>query len=620
MTNWSHFFTSLLTLYLPFTNELVKMNIAMTLGELLGNMVTKIIEYVKKKINIYYSLGDKSKNYISIERNNPRYEDVVNYLFKKFTSDIIGVNINSVKGRDKVLIDMLKGNNLEDREIEINFGKVRKNDDKETTEKEFVVGKPIYFRSTRDHAYIQKYIDDIMDELNEMSKNLMTTYSIDSDTSEKKRDLFWRKKESMSTRTVSNTILSEATEKAIYGDLEHFFNSEETYKKRGTPYKRGYCLHGVPGTGKSTIVSAITNKYGLPVFKLDFSIIKSNEELVRLNDSIYDNVKPYEPHAILIEDIDRSTFIQGKSKITMDCVLNILDGVEETYGRIVIMTANDIRKLKKHDALCRPGRLDRMIKIGKCDKQQVDRIFKFYFDYESDVTSELSITIAGLNKLFQMNDDPKEIENIINTLKYFDDYDVFEKIQKEMKVKELEKERENNPDIVVNPEPEEVEASESEEDSGPPKPKLIWGLGKYSKLIDQIKKLEAKVALEKIPLPKTNQDNLQILKFNNQIDKNKCDLFEVRIAFKELENKLIKRGIDPLKEKEKYDDEMKTWKEATAGKPIKKKRVVNFRFRNQPTGKKPSNYYYNNYNDVLNNDYNDDYSDDDSYSYSDESF
>ncbi|RHN54252.1 putative P-loop containing nucleoside triphosphate hydrolase [Medicago truncatula] len=45
--------------------------------------------------------------------------------------------------------------------------------------------------------------------------------------------------------------------KAIIDDLDRFLRRKKMYKKVGKPWKRGYLLHGPPGTGKSTLVAAM---------------------------------------------------------------------------------------------------------------------------------------------------------------------------------------------------------------------------------------------------------------------------------------------------------------------------------------------------------------------------
>lgn len=41
--------------------------------------------------------------------------------------------------------------------------------------------------------------------------------------------------------------------------------------KRGIPYRRGYLLHGSPGTGKSSFITALAGHYGYSICSLSLS-------------------------------------------------------------------------------------------------------------------------------------------------------------------------------------------------------------------------------------------------------------------------------------------------------------------------------------------------------------
>ena len=66
--------------------------------------------------------------------------------------------------------------------------------------------------------------------------------------------------------------------------------------------------------------------------------------------------------------------------ITLGNLLEVLDGIIETTGRIIIFTTNNINKMDK--ALLRPGRVDFTIEFKKCSHKIMIQIFENFFKNE----------------------------------------------------------------------------------------------------------------------------------------------------------------------------------------------------------------------------------------------
>ena len=91
-------------------------------------------------------------------------------------------------------------------------------------------------------------------------------------------------------------------------------------------------------------------------------------------------------------------------QLTLSFILNILDGILETPGRILIMTSNYPEKLDK--ALIRPGRIDINLRVGYCDMAMIREIFKFFYGEDLPLTEcpiNNDITPAQLNKILLDN-------------------------------------------------------------------------------------------------------------------------------------------------------------------------------------------------------------------------
>lgn len=93
----------------------------------------------------------------------------------------------------------------------------------------------------------------------------------------------------------------------LIDDIKHFTVSQEWYRKKGIPYRRGYLLHGPPGTGKTSFVQAIAGALNLNICYLNLSGNRFNDDM--LNRAL--NIAP--AHSIiLLEDID-GIFVERES-------------------------------------------------------------------------------------------------------------------------------------------------------------------------------------------------------------------------------------------------------------------------------------------------------------------
>jgi chaperone BCS1 len=177
-------------------------------------------------------------------------------------------------------------------------------------------------------------------------------------------------------RPMESVILADGLADRILEDIRRFQKSESWYNDRGIPYRRGYLLHGAPGNGKSSLVIALASTLQFDIYTLNLSSHSlSNEGLLELMSSIPTN------SMILIEDID-CVFLQrkkadDKESVTFSGLLNAIDGVMASEGRILFMTTNHVETLDP--ALIRPGRVDLSLELANASRDQMERLFLRFF-------------------------------------------------------------------------------------------------------------------------------------------------------------------------------------------------------------------------------------------------
>jgi len=200
----------------------------------------------------------------------------------------------------------------------------------------------------------------------------------------------------------------------LVSDAKDFLKSEKWYADRGIPFRRGYLLYGVPGSGKSSLIHALAGELMLDIYVVSLSSSW-------INDSTLTTLMGRVPSRciVLLEDLDAAftrsvTRSKDKEKdkkksdsksdneeestsssssrsrrsrnkenlsdvntLTLSGLLNALDGVAAAEGRILFATTNHLDQLDP--ALCRPGRMDVWIEFKNASKFQAEHLFRNFF-------------------------------------------------------------------------------------------------------------------------------------------------------------------------------------------------------------------------------------------------
>jgi chaperone BCS1 len=231
--------------------------------------------------------------------------------------------------------------------------------------------------------------------------------------------------------------------------LDFFMNHKDWYDRKGIPHTLGIVMYGEPGCGKTSTIKAIANETKRHIFNVLLSEIKTKEALKNLffNDvvSVHDgeimqtlNI-PVRNRIYIIEDIDRMNsvvlkdvtqdpfaaaeqrkleeFLPGlkkdeHDKLDLATLLNVLDGVRETPGRIIILSTNHPERLD--EALLRPGRFDLLIHFKKHNCTVLkEHVRDFYDEPLMDVEADLLS-----NPLLENKWTPAEVSQVL--FKYID--------------------------------------------------------------------------------------------------------------------------------------------------------------------------------------------------------
>ncbi|WRT64999.1 uncharacterized protein IL334_001940 [Kwoniella shivajii] len=254
-------------------------------------------------------------------------------------------------------------------------------------------------------------------------------------------------------RSWNSVILSESQKAPLLEDVKNFLSDEEKswYSARGIPHRRGYLLHGKPGSGKTTLATSIASQLGLDIYIVNPAARGMDDG--KLNKA-FRNCPPQ--NMILIEDIDcvmpprprigdsnemddddngdqdpsdLGQYGLARSTVTLSGLLNAIDGVSSQEDCILFATTNHPERLDS--ALSRPGRFDLQLSFTNSTFDQAKNLFKHFFpfsDFSKNileptntelVVDEKSESDSGM-KLIEGEDDLESLstqfaENVFST-------------------------------------------------------------------------------------------------------------------------------------------------------------------------------------------------------------
>ena len=169
----------------------------------------------------------------------------------------------------------------------------------------------------------------------------------------------------------NDIVLSPSIISLLKNDFESFWERERWFRERNLPFRRGFLLHGDPGNGKSTAIRAMMTSRGLSAFSM--RLFEPQTTDVDL-EYLFEEALSERPAMIIFEDLDRAFPRNGESqcRVSLQALLNALDGVATGEGVVIVATANEPAALDPA-ILRRPGRFDRVVRFAnpnRCLREQ----------------------------------------------------------------------------------------------------------------------------------------------------------------------------------------------------------------------------------------------------------
>ncbi|ORC90340.1 putative ATP-dependent chaperone [Trypanosoma theileri] len=289
---------------------------------------------------------------------------------------------------------------------------------------------------TRDRSIVRNFMDDVRTSWEEQSRNSVRLY-LPSGWGNR-----WEFLAKRLPRTLSTLYLPDST-MSIVEEARVFLRSKSLYMSLGVPWRRGYLFEGPPGTGKTSFILALASEFSLPIYLLSLQSKELDDAaLIGLINSV-------PPKSLLvIEDLETaikaspttttnsstptassealsSTTTSSNSRavvntevgggrdsgVSLSALLNAIDGIASSEGRVLVITTNDASRLPSPNALLRPGRIDRRVFFGPLEPDAMKNMMKSFQSISEDGVFKATLSIPEKDTAKEIPRTPAELQN-----------------------------------------------------------------------------------------------------------------------------------------------------------------------------------------------------------------
>lgn len=178
-------------------------------------------------------------------------------------------------------------------------------------------------------------------------------------------------------RSLDTVYIDQQVKNKLVDEITNFTQNQALYERFGVPYKFISVFHGRRGSGKTTTIAALAS-----YFQFDIAIMTLTPEMTSAQFEALVHSLPFRTFLVL-EDVD--TFDKKASGVSLETLLNCMDGLSTPSGMIAFLTTSHLSTLDP--SLVRQGRVDlcqEFCSPSRQDYQQALNVLASAFSHEHD--------------------------------------------------------------------------------------------------------------------------------------------------------------------------------------------------------------------------------------------